>query len=176
MAMRSSSQSNLENIFWVLKHHSIEKVFFMTLRSIFFSENIVQCQKMFFSMSVIYLHLSYCKFSLFLSIDWVRVQTCLAKGPIPDLPDWTGFLGTKILRIWFTVSNHTKCAIQHCHTFGLLSHHSSLGGGGRWRKSPLDGAVDFLSKIWHNITTVSFLSAFFPYQSGSPQTSIKTVK
>ena len=32
---------------------------------------------------------------------------------------------------------------------------------GRRRKSPLDGAIDFPSKIWHHITTVSFVSAFF---------------
>ena len=31
----------------------------------------------------------------------------------------------------------------------------------RRRKSPLDGAVDFLSKIQHHFTTVSFASALF---------------
>ena len=46
-----------------------------------------------------------------------------------------------------TVSDHTKCVIPHRHTFGLLSHHGRLDGGGPWRKSPLDGAVDLLSKI-----------------------------
>ena len=55
-----------------------------------------------------------------------------------------------------TVFDHTKCVIPHSHTFGLLSHHGSLG---RRRKSPLDGAVDFLSKIRPHITTVSFVSA-----------------
>ena len=32
-------------------------------------------------------------------------------------------------------------------------------GGGRQRKSPLDGAVDFLSKLRHHIMAVSFVSA-----------------
>ena len=33
-------------------------------------------------------------------------------------------------------------------------------GAGRRRKSPLDGATDFLWKIWQHITRVSFVSAF----------------
>ena len=33
-------------------------------------------------------------------------------------------------------------------------------GPGRRQKSPLDGATDFLSKIWQHITAVSFVSAF----------------
>ena len=59
-----------------------------------------------------------------------------------------------------TVSDQTKCVIPHCHTFGLLSHHGRLGGGGLRRKSPLDGATDLLSKIWQHITTDSFVSAY----------------
>ena len=59
-----------------------------------------------------------------------------------------------------TVSDHTKCVIPHRHTFGLLSHHGRLGGGGLRRKLPLDGATDLLSKIWQHITTVIFVSAF----------------
>jgi hypothetical protein len=55
-----------------------------------------------------------------------------------------------------TVSDHTKCVITYCHTFGLLSHHGRLGAGGLRRTSPLD----LLSKIWQHITTVSFVSAF----------------
>jgi len=42
-----------------------------------------------FSMSVIYLHFSHCKFSLFLWIYWVRFKTRLAKGPILELAAWT---------------------------------------------------------------------------------------
>ena len=45
-------------------------------------------------------------------------------------------------------------------------------GSGCRQKSPLDGAIDFPSKIWHHITAVSF----FLYWSGSPQTSINTTK
>ena len=51
-----------------------------------------------------------------------------------------------------TVSDHTKCFIPHRYTFGLLSHHGRLGGGGLRRKPPLDGATDLLSKIWQHIT------------------------
>ena len=57
-----------------------------------------------------------------------------------------------------TVSDHTKCVIPHRHTFGLLSHHGRLGGGGLRRKSPLDGATDLLSKKLQHIATVSFVS------------------
>ena len=67
-----------------------------------------------------------------------------------------------------TVSDHTKCVIPHCHTFGLLSHHGRLGGGGLRRKSPLYGAADLLSKIWQPITTVSFVSAFIVVFSRKP--------
>ena len=70
-----------------------------------------------------------------------------------------------------TVSDHTKCVIPHCHTFGLLSHHGCLGAGGFRRNSPLDGATDLLSKIWQHITTVSFVSA-----PGSPKTSLYVSK
>ena len=59
-----------------------------------------------------------------------------------------------------TVSDHTKCVIPHRCTFRLLSHHVRLGARGFRRKSPLDGATDLLSKIWQQITRVSFVSAF----------------
>ena len=68
-----------------------------------------------------------------------------------------------------TVSDRTKCVIPHCHTFGYLSNHGRLGGGGLRRKSPLDGATDFLSKIWQHITTVSFVSAFIVVFSRKPK-------
>ena len=45
-----------------------------------------------FSMSVIYLHFSHCKFSFFWWIDWVRFKTRLAKDPILELADWTGLV------------------------------------------------------------------------------------
>ena len=45
-----------------------------------------------FSMSVIYLHFSHCKFKFFLWIDRVRLKTWLAMGQIPELADWTGFV------------------------------------------------------------------------------------
>ena len=47
----------------------------------------------------------------------------------------------------FTVSDHTNCVIPQRHKFGLLSHHGRLGAGGPWRKSPLDGATNLLSKL-----------------------------
>ena len=68
-----------------------------------------------------------------------------------------------------TVSDHTKCVIPHRHTFGLLSNPGRLGGGSLWRKSPLDGATDLLSKVWQHIKTVSFVSAFIVVCSKKPK-------
>ena len=68
-----------------------------------------------------------------------------------------------------TVSDHTKYVIPHRHTFGLLSHHGRLGAGSLRRKSPLDGAKDLVSKIWQQITTVSFVSAFIVVCARKPQ-------
>ena len=49
-------------------------------------------------------------------------------------------------------------------------------GGGHQRKSPVDCAVDFISKIYHNITTVSFFFQHtFLYKPESPQMSIKDI-
>ena len=42
-----------------------------------------------FSMSVIYLHFSHSKFSLFLWFYWVRFKIWLAKGPILEWAAWT---------------------------------------------------------------------------------------
>ena len=72
---------------------------------------------------------------------------------------------------YITVFDHTKCVIPDRHTFELMSHHGSLGGGGLQRKSPLDGATDLLSKIWQHITTVSFVSAFIVVCSRKPKTA-----
>ena len=61
------------------------------------------------------------------------------------------------------------------HTFGLLSHHGHLGGGGFWRKSPLDGATDLISKIQY-ITTGSFMSDNILFAPGSPKTPLDVSK
>ena len=70
-----------------------------------------------------------------------------------------------------TAFDHTKCVIQHRHTFGLLSHHGRLGGGGLRRKSLPDGATDLLSKIWQHITIVSFVSFHCYFLQESPPKS-----
>ena len=83
--------------FWALKHHSIEKKWFWWHLGNFFRcfewKYCAMSEKVF-SMSVIYLHFSHCEFILFfcLLIDWVRFKTRLAKGPLLELADWTGFL------------------------------------------------------------------------------------
>ena len=68
-----------------------KKVFFMTLRSIFkvFWVKILCSVRKRFSISVIYMHFSHCRFSLFVWIYWVRFKTRLAKGPILELAAWT---------------------------------------------------------------------------------------
>ena len=95
LTWRSSLQSILKHIFLDLKHHSIEKnVFFVTLRSIFRCLEWKYCavpENIFFYVCFISsLFLS--QVFTFLSIEWVRFKTWLAKGPIPDLAYWTGFL------------------------------------------------------------------------------------
>ena len=60
-----------------------------------------------FSLSVIYLHFSHCKFSFFWWIDWVRFKTRLAKGPILELADWTGLVCK------FSEFDIFKCAFVH---------------------------------------------------------------
>ena len=48
-----------------------------------------------------------------------------------------------------------------------------LGGDGRRRKSPLDGAAYLQSKRWQHITTVSFLSAFIIVSTGKHKNPYK---
>ena len=49
-------------------------------------------------------------------------------------------------------------------------------GAGRRKKSPLDGATDFLWKIWQHITTVSFASAFIFFVPESQKTPLDMSK
>ena len=50
-----------------------------------------------------------------------------------------------------------------------------MGGDGRRRKAPLDGAVDLWSIIWQHITTVSFVPAFIVVSTGKPKNACKGV-
>ena len=72
------------------------------------------------------------------------------------------------ISLWHYSFRSYKCVIQHCHTFGLWSHHVRLGAGGFRQKLPLDGATELLSKIWQHITTVRFVSAFIVVFSRKP--------
>ena len=71
-----------------------------------------------------------------------------------------------------TVSDHTKCVIQHHHTFGLLSHHGLLGGGGLQRKSSLDGATDLLSTLQQSVLRQRSLL----FSPENPKTSLDVSK
>ena len=124
-------------------------------------------------------------FSFFWTKWWsLSVEGLLSTGPTPSslLPTAVPVVCLSYCRPHsleyhydITVSDHTKCVIQHRHTFGILSHHGCLGSGGLRRKSPLDGATDFLSKIWQHIRTVLCqLSLLFA--PGSPKTPLYVSK
>ena len=104
LAYRSSLQSILENTFLALKHHSIKKkCVSWRLGQLFrcFEWKYCSVSENGFYMSVIYLHFSHCKFSLF-SIDWVRFKKiCLQRAkfriwlPEQQSPQNLGALSTQ---------------------------------------------------------------------------------
>ena len=117
MAWRRSLQSILENIFLALKHHFIEKNVFDDTWVIFlrcFEWKYCAVSENVFSMSVIYLHFSYCKFSLFLWIYWIRFKTWLAKGPVLELAAWIAkSTKSKSLIYWAIRENIAQLPDQH---------------------------------------------------------------
>ena len=54
-----------------------------------------------------------------------------------------------------TVTDHTKCAIPPCHTFGLLSHHGRLGSGGLRQKK---------AARWHYRPPIKNITAYYKSQ------------
>ena len=74
----------------------------------------------------------------------------------------TSCMSVLLSATWFGISlwHYSFGSYQIC--YSTLSHIWTFDSPcqlRRRRKSLLDGALDFLSKIWHHITTVSFVAA-----------------
>ena len=102
-----------------------------------------------FSLPVIYLHFSRCKFSLFLWIDWVRFKTRLAKGPIPELANWTAkSTKSKSLIYKLILWCFTCFFVRQCFVPTIAMYYSNMFGFNILKNMFLERKLKNAS-VWH---------------------------